>query len=94
MSEAIGPGDWVECIFDGEDIPKGTVLFCLDVITVPGSGCDNDPYCVAPGLVLKDAPHPDEDAYWCGCGFRPIYRPKASIIQSLLQPAPTEPVTA
>lgn len=85
---AIGPGDWVEALG-----PRGAVswtgaraggVYCVEALvsTAPCDLCPDD----HPGLHLFGIQrHPHG---WAGCQFRPIYRPKADLIEQLKQPAP------
>lgn len=99
MSDAIGPGDWVECISNGEDRPGcggrgykiGALYVVSDVHLWRGFAQIN---CV--GRVRPEEfglPNPG----WSIRAFRPIYRPRADFIESLKQPAPSptpEPIGA
>jgi hypothetical protein len=83
MSAPIGPGDWVECVStDPEDADdygrvmrvravKRDGVVCKKCSSEVGIDCD-DGY-VVPFL-------------WCACELRPIYRPKADLIESLKAP--------
>lgn len=95
---AIGPGDWVECVDDspprcvndfGPDLKVGVVvlhrMYCVDEI--------DEPTEEVPELGLwfadEDSVRIDGDGYdrsWAADRFRPIYRPRADLIESLLQP--------
>lgn len=91
---AIGPGDWVECV-DCIPSDKPTAKFALgsiyqveDCVFVPGI---KQPH----GLIIKEMPrssHPT--GAYCATAFRPIYRPKAGLIESLKTPAKREGVPA
>jgi hypothetical protein len=101
---AIGPGDWVECIIEcnegdpgvqahwlcGAQIELGRVYTVMRVY----DGIDNFGDEVT-GLVLveRETHFPrggdGELGAWAVGHFRPIYRPKQSIIEDLKQPAPT-----
>ncbi len=94
---AIGKGDWVECVEDDSDvmgeIRRGAVYQVREVIPEAAfEDCNmHGPDCAQPGLDLEGQPE-DEERCWCAGSFRPIYRPKAELIQSLLAaPAPTTP---
>lgn len=90
MSAAIEPGMWVECIRSGTQpetahVRVGAILCVEDVDPPrPGAECNHcDGTCVGLRLVGVRAP------FWLsGCCYRPIYRPRSDLIQSLLQPAP------
>lgn len=79
MSEPIGVGDWVEIIDSRE-------------IAVVGSTCDAGAciQCDFDGLGIRligQSPSQGPDWSWCeGCELRPIYRPSASLIESLKVP--------
>ena len=92
MSAPIGPGDWVERIDDINELaPRGTIARCVEIDSEEGtcSVC-GDVNC---GLLLTVKHHPGDD-YWCPNHWRPIYRPKADLIERLLEPVPDEPVPA
>lgn len=88
MSAAIGPGDWVECVrlggpyppgFDNRFLRVGQVYRVLSVVqTQRGDAVE-----------LEEATHITPDG-WRACFylkcFRPIYRPKAELIESLKAP--------
>lgn len=83
MSNAIGPGDWVECVRaeDPDGRYLGKVFRCLKV--VPSQDCElNHGPCA--GLTIEGMPITLHG--WAMCCFRPIYRPKASLIERLKQP--------
>lgn len=104
---AIGPGDWVECVdggawrdglklparHEGRPIVPRHVYQVREVIIGRGA---NGP---EPGLrfvgirAFNDA---GLEGGWPMAGFRPIYRPREDLIQTLLQPLPAdvEQVTA
>jgi hypothetical protein len=92
MSAPIGPGDWVECVdaaarsfFAPEDVLTVGKLYRVTKTFVNAFG---------PALGIEGHPRIDASAYWgfeVGYRlhrFRPIYRPKSSIIEQLKQPAP------
>lgn len=91
---AIGPGDWVECIRSHRGIiPVGAVVQCRWIGDV-GRGCEVDYTCAAPGIRFVSVADYDDRPY-CACAFRPIYRPKSELIQSLLTKSTTKhPVDA
>lgn len=86
MSAPIGPGDWVECVkadfFGGDTIVKGGI-YCVEAI-LPNHGwcplCKD--YC-ADVVLTTDV---EKDIGWCPGRFRPIYRPKAELIEVLKKP--------
>jgi hypothetical protein len=90
MSQAIGPGDWVECVTPGPDCPKGSIWLVatlgraplLAVCTSHGFACERV------FLTLKGDPLPEWALGRCAGCFRPIYRPKAELIAGLKTPAP------
>lgn len=85
---AIGPGDWVECVDASPCRRIGFTslvhgrLYRVSALGVPdGSG--------ERGLIIAEAPHPDTTRYgvgWALRRFRPVYRPRAHLIESLLKP--------
>lgn len=88
---AIGPGDFVEYSdsHGAGTLPAGTVARV--------EGLNQVCKCITcgvkgPGLILS-IPHPVYGV-WSDCVWRPIYRPKSSFIEGLLQPAPGEQVPA
>lgn len=98
---AIGPGDWVERDPDFRNprraIPKsevsvrggwpefGKLYQVRDMQVLRGEeGCLWQGLRLV-GVVATISGHPD--AYWPAEGFRPIYRPKADLIESLKVPA-------
>lgn len=94
MSADLEPGDWVESLVtergEGCRIERGNV-YQVEEIYPPQDGlicrtCDGDTMF---GLGLAGQPHYDE-GHWCGCSFRPIYRPRAQAFDHLLQPVPAE----
>jgi len=96
---AIGPGDWVEALFSAgaeegfRAVAKGEI-YCVQVARPAEYPCGE---CGERGLGLILAGDQIEDpkATWCGeCGFRPIYRSKADLIESLKAPAKREGVPA
>lgn len=89
MSGAIGPGDFVECIGDwpGIGLRRGSVWLCEDVVRAPAT-CDMCDDIDAGVLMLKGYRPPAGYDGCCPCGFRPIYRPKSDLIDTLKQPAP------
>lgn len=94
---AIGPGDWVECLHNGTYTRfRAGALYCVsEVMPGPDCGCE---VCGQRhgGIRLHGMPLPHDYPerrlrarnWWPACRFRPIYRPKASIIEQLKQPAP------
>ncbi len=88
MTAAMGPGDFVECVQCGDPV----IGFHPGVIyIVEGAGYWNG----RPWLTCVGKPIPADFGYgpeygpgWTASAFRPIYRPKASIIEALKQPAP------
>ncbi len=89
MSSAIGPGDWVECVRDGSAVhgwsplTVGAIYRVRDLVEegYPGGR-------VVAGVTLHEvATPPGEVGFWIEL-FRPIYRPRADLIESLKAPAP------
>lgn len=90
MAAPIGPGDWVECVDSaGTEVWRwpltvGRIYRVLELLT--GDGVPDALQLVEIGWA--------EDGEYCGFAverFRPIYRPKSSIIEQLKQPV-SEPV--
>lgn len=91
MAAPIGPGDWVECV-DGDarypQMPRGSI-WCVEAIIPWRAFCA---LCEGGSTLfpaLKLAGDPDDD--WCACAYRPIYRPRASFIESLKAPPQRAP---
>lgn len=91
----IGPGDWVERIKPGRSWTGWRVGAIYRVRQLEGPhnwACDD---CGArEGLLFFDAPDPHRVILgatpydsWCACAFRPVYRPKASVIEAMKRPA-------
>lgn len=99
MSAPIGAGDWVVCIDRGRDetdIQIGSV-YLVDDLRTHSTSCGTcgarGEKCDRTGLRLKGicSSHPRYlPDYFCSRRFRPIYRPRASFIEGLKQPAPAE----
>ena len=91
MAAPIGPGDFVECIMQDDQFPemRPGSIWCIEAILPdPGFGCENSRECREPSL--KFTAHPDDN--WCACAYRPIYRPRADLIESLKAPPKVAPV--
>lgn len=100
MSAPIGPGDWVECCpkFYVAQPPLGVTL--IGSWPTPGRiyqvrECGfrtgtNDPAIRLVGIVASYPGHPD--CWWPTRHFRPIYRPKADLIEQLKAPPKAAPV--
>jgi len=93
VSADIGPGDWVECVQDTDAVSRGSVCQVTELPPVPHEvqGCDA---CAHSGFALRvkgvqysNGPFVrpgDNDLFaHCSCFFRPIYRPKADLIEGL-----------
>jgi len=80
MSEPIGPGDWVECLRNFEASPNGPrlggVYRVAKVHVGPFMRCEF-------GLSLEGMRSRSRHGF-NGNGFRPIYRPKAGVFDSML----------
>lgn len=91
MSAPIGPGDWVERLRTANGLVKGSLWRVAEVGPgwvdglLPGCAVCQDPR--SPGLRLVGDPFADHPKLWCSCGFRPIYRPNASLTADLLRRA-------
>lgn len=86
MAGAIGKGDWVECINDGgmpQVVRIGAIYLVERVGDAPKSG--------VPCLMLRGVCHPTvrtDSGRWVRAEyFRPIYRPKPELLESLLRKA-------
>jgi hypothetical protein len=81
----IGKGDYVECVAGAtDDFGYGVVtgqLYCVKDIASSWSRCVFDD-CRNPRVFVCGQPH-IEFGGWCPQRFRPIYRPKAELIESL-----------
>ena len=90
---AIGPGDWVECVDAGSPRGKrGPVLvlgkvYCVDGVVHQDYPCLHD----GCGHNLLEVAGVNHELPCCPSRFRPIYRPKADLIERLMQPI-DEPV--
>lgn len=82
---AIGPGDWVECIRVSEPSPDypdpGFSLGSIYVVSESGMFC-NCPWILCDRMPRPPAPY----VGWNALAFRPIYRPKSSLIEGLETP--------
>lgn len=96
MSSATGPGDWVE---RWRPSKTGTFavggLYCVEEIGPFGpcatcSGCEGVRIVGVPmpNEALSGRSHGHLTNWWPICCFRPVYRPKADLIEQLKQPAP------
>lgn len=98
MSAPIGKGDWVECV---DDSPHGFVggrwlrrstLYCVRAV-VPGRRLDDTE---ALGIRLMGVALPagrnGEECAWVMERFRPVYRPRQSLIDSLKAPPKEAPI--
>ena len=93
---ACDPGDYVECV---DARPHGHYLIAplqAGQVYIVRSVIAPDEKFPAGGLRLEGVPMPvsprNIEAGWAPRRFRPVYRPKASLIESLLAPAPSAPV--
>lgn len=92
MAGAIGPGDWIEPVVLAAGVAApacpqvvgGHVYLCEELVWSDACQvCDGD----HPGLHIRGVPRIKHG--WAACEWRPVYRPRADLIQSLKQPAPT-----
>lgn len=82
----IGPRDWVECV---EPNKRGFAVGALYLVERVHESRIKAPHCACAGRGsiglhfrgISEPPSPHSG--WCGCGFRPIYRPKAEIMQEI-----------
>jgi hypothetical protein len=92
MGGAIGPGDWLEIVSAcSASRFAGTVVQCIEVVPLRGRVA----HCMVCGRSwdfgikatnLEPMPHG-----YSPCYFRPIYRPKSELLESLLRKA-NEPI--
>lgn len=99
MAAPIGPGDWVEFV----GAPTGYVpvgggpsykIGALYLVTEVGRRCRDGAGKVWPSLRVAGKATHDAEGFSRSvptAAFRPIYRPKSSLIESLKQPAPSVP---
>lgn len=95
MADVVGPGDWVECI-DASTPANRTynplalgALYCVDAVIPRSNTCPRDG-CTCVLRLAKVVTKPPHMPGFCPSRFRPVYRPKAEVIQALLQPAPAK----
>lgn len=84
MAAPIGPGDWVECVDtrgDGDIVPLGSIHLVEDVAAVGRIPC----------LILKGIVHPSGKRKVRADCFRPVYRPRADLIERLKAPPVVAP---
>ena len=96
---AIGPGDWVECV-DASPHPnhkvstklvQGALYRVREESVCPETGKNGLTLC---GVLLPIHSKIGREIGWLLSRFRPIYRPKADLIESLKTPAKRERVPA
>lgn len=85
MSAPIGPGDWVECVESGKFACDEVVAGRVYEVAAAGEGRCSRSDCNGVWVRLTNDRVSGD---WCGVRFRPIYRPKQELIESLKQPAP------
>lgn len=99
MASAIGPGDWVECV-DASPCPRygdpGLRLGALYQVARTERRRDEITGYEGDGVLLSGYRHPsrgvEKKSDWLGASrFRPIYRPKADLIESLKAPVTRTP---
>lgn len=95
---AVGPGDLVACIEGHRDdlaneIVAGRIYVVTEVVEPERLGiCAHGRHCHAGGFALREAPvRPGH--YWCAGCFKPVGRPAADFIASMLE-APADGVAA
>jgi len=91
MSVPIGPGDWVECIAACVLDPTNRHNKSLSNLTLGGIYQVEEVLADAwddLGLVLVGVYNTHWQRAWRADRFRPIYRPNADLIESLLNQAP------
>ncbi len=89
---AFGPGDWIEALIDEMKGEPGRVtvvsgrLYCVESVDDNDEALCDDCGDVGVGFFIV-GDEPDVAAFSrCHCAFRPIYRPRADLIETLLQP--------
>jgi hypothetical protein len=91
MAAPIGPGDWVECV-DARQRPEAPLpplgLTVGKLYLVEGVG----EWGGFLGVVLRDVRSWHPSGGYRADHFRPIYRPKADLIEQLKAPPKTAPV--
>lgn len=89
MASAIGPGDWIECInSDRADSHRlGRIFQCERVWEAAQCGRRHGA-CGGVSLVGDPEPHPFG---WALCCWRPVYRPRSSLIEALKAPVTRTP---
>jgi hypothetical protein len=87
VMDAIGPGDFVECIDADECAPN--TLIAGSLYHVDGIKADSPCSPICDGTVLHLGELSDRRAWFCAMRFKPIYKPRTSVIASLkhLEPA-------
>lgn len=90
------PGDLVVCIegqyAPGCEIVKGRIYVVTEVARSEELGeCEHGPWCLRGGFNLREAPL-NNGFYWCAGCFRPVGKPAADFIASMLE-APADKVT-
>lgn len=95
MSAPIGPGDFVECVdaspdWWGDPVPLvvGQIYRVLGIDWGEGARISPPGLEHAPGLWLAGVRSENDEDSFALDRFRPIYRPRADLIEQLQQPAP------
>lgn len=94
---AIEPGMWMEALRDERPYYAKGSLWRVDRVWPQGptDHCMRDDTCNAPAVIFAGMRMPAGVHAACACGFRPIYKPNATLIEQLKQPAPErEPIDA
>ncbi len=99
MTSAIGPGDVVEAAYTYHDkwgfrLEAGQLYTIRDLYqAAPGFTCTK---CAKPVIVMVqfkgEQNYSREDGGWCTCAVKPIYRPKAKLIEDLLKVDELSPI--
>lgn len=81
MSDAIGPGDWVQAIYETDDAgpKKGTVWLVLAVVRNDSQcwyGARGDHVCPTGGLILSGLSYDAEEPCDCAACYRPYQGPE------------------
>lgn len=91
MAEPIGVGDFVECISaDSEPLLIGAVYVVAEAHE-PSGPCTLCGDAISPAVVICGVPMDPGIGYCATCEVRPVYRPKASLIQALKAPPKRAP---
>lgn len=94
MAAPIGPGDWVECVQNRHPTtlpPRGLIVGRCYMVSAAGVTPAHDVQPGVPWVRLVGVPDPAPKWGYRAAWFRPVYRPKADLIESLKAPPQTAP---